>query len=85
MTFTHLSQGGDNSRNNQGRNGTHDVVTRAQSQSVSISNMASPLVPQKGEKNAKGNNVSALVAKSKKAAASLYTLLHAKVRHYCPP
>ena len=28
-----------------------------------------------------GNNVSALVAKSKKAASSLFTLLHAKVRH----
>jgi hypothetical protein len=29
---------------------------------------------------AEGNNVSALVAKSKKAASSLFTLLHAKVR-----
>ena len=35
---------------------------------------------EKKQVNVGGNNVGALVAKSKKAASSLWTLLHAKVR-----
>jgi hypothetical protein len=43
---------------------------------------ASSFHSQKAEVR-KTNNVSELVAKSKKAASSLWTLLHAKVRNFC--
>lgn len=36
--------------------------------------------PKKQDHCATGNSVGALIAKSKKAASSLFTLLHAKVR-----
>jgi hypothetical protein len=45
--------------------------------STSSTPAARSIAANKGEVN----NVSALVAKSKKAAASLFTLLHAKVRY----
>lgn len=88
MTFPLLSHQGDETKDQERRNESNNGVTnQAQSQRFTVSNTTSLAycsAPQKEASQAGGNNVSALVAKSKIAAASLHTLLHAKVRTKFP-
>jgi hypothetical protein len=80
MTFSLLPQGDERS-DREGKNESQEgLIKQPHIPSVTASNIPSPAVSRKEEAKACGNNVGALVAKSKKAAASLYTLLHAKVR-----
>jgi hypothetical protein len=77
MTFPQHLQSASGSDPEEIINETDNGLLR---QSPNNSEAASSRVSRKEASNKAGNDVGALVAKSKKAAASLWTLLHAKVR-----
>jgi hypothetical protein len=76
MTFSELPQSGHSDRKIE--NGSFNGAVKSSNEMISESSSYSP--PKKEEQAAAGNDVGALIAKSKKAAASLFTLLHAQVR-----
>jgi hypothetical protein len=78
MTFSLLPQGDDRSNREERNESQGGLTKQPYSPNETVSNIPSPAVSRKEEVKASGNNVGALVAKSKKAAASLCTLLHAK-------
>jgi hypothetical protein len=64
----------------QDREQRNEDLAAARNPRIMVTGTSSPAESQKGTAEACGTNVSALVAKSKKAASTLWTLLHAKVR-----
>ena len=84
MTFSQLLNANGERTDRKGRKVGRDGFTEMQQNPCGMTPTSCvPAVSRKEDFKGDGNDVGALVAKSKKAAASLYTLLHAKVGSFC--